>query len=105
ADLCGADLSTARLEKACLMGAKYDEQTRFPPGSQHLLPEMTWAGTATRPPLAGAVSQPTQPQDLAAFLKRLQMHVNPARLKKALEMLKADRFQLYAQAGDEALIG
>jgi uncharacterized protein YjbI with pentapeptide repeats len=105
ADLSGADLATARLEGACLKGAAFDGRTRFPARDRHLMRAMKWAGQGPNPLLAGAAGPPAQSLDLATFLKRLADHADPARLEKALAMLRADRFQLYAQAGEEALLG
>ena len=42
---------------------------------------------------------------LAAFMKRLEAGVETARLAKALSMLRAERFQLYAQVDADALVG
>lgn len=49
-------------------------------------------------PSAGAI-------DFATLMERLPQTVNAASLTKALQMLKADRFQLYAEVKDNALVG
>ena len=43
--------------------------------------------------------------DFEAFLNRLSSRTDSSRLSKALSMLKAKRFQLYAQVTDDALVG
>lgn len=92
ADLRGADLTGANLAGASVRGARYGSDTRFPPG---FVPRglMEWAGGG-QPPL-----------DLDMFVKRIREHVDPGRLRRALEMLQADRFQLYAEVEDGAMAG
>jgi hypothetical protein len=46
-----------------------------------------------------------KPIDLAGFMKKLEKSTDPARLEKALSMLKADRFQLFARIEPESLVG
>ncbi|HEX5270935.1 MAG TPA: hypothetical protein VFW33_10625, partial [Gemmataceae bacterium] len=43
--------------------------------------------------------------DFAAFLDRLRSTVDGGRLANALQMLKAERFQLFAEVTPEALVG
>jgi hypothetical protein len=43
--------------------------------------------------------------NLAAFLKRLEQSTDQAKLSKALDMLKAERFQLFAQVEADFLAG
>jgi uncharacterized protein YjbI with pentapeptide repeats len=114
ADLCGADLSAAVLTGVRFVGAKYDGKTRFPVGWT-LQEGMKWAGRGTNPHLPGrrpvrggagrGPAGPAAPIDLDTFLQRLRGNVETGRLGNALQMLKQDRFQLYAQADDEALVG
>jgi uncharacterized protein YjbI with pentapeptide repeats len=105
ADLGGADLSGTTLEGAKLRQARFDAQTRFPAGSERLARGMKWAGTGPNPILATPPPAPAGPIDLATFLQRLAANVEPARLRKALQMLRTDRFQLYADPGEQALAG
>jgi len=44
-------------------------------------------------------------QEPGDFLKRLRQTVDPIRVDKALTMLKAERFQLFSQVDDNALVG
>jgi len=118
ANLRQANLKNANLSSACLLrtelqgadltgttltGATFDEHTQFPVG--FLLPNsLVWAGeepdprTVTPPP-AG------QPIDLKSFMEQLRKAIDPSRLAKALDMLKAERFQLFSQADDKELTG
>jgi len=47
----------------------------------------------------------TGPLDAETFMKELEKHTDAAKLSKALSMLKADRFKLYAQVADDFLTG
>ncbi len=49
--------------------------------------------------------KPSGPIDLNAFMKRLKNRADPARLAKALSMLKADRFKLFVQIEPDSLVG
>jgi hypothetical protein len=92
ADLRGADLTSANLRGASFRGARYDKDTRWPRGVG--APDgATWVGVGS-PPL-----------DFDVFLKRLQGLVDLRRLGRALEMLKAERFQLFSQFDGNSLIG
>jgi hypothetical protein len=94
ADLCAADLSSAVLHGAALERARYDDRTRWPSGFQPTPGTgLVWAG-AGAPPLA-----------LDFFVKRLASYVDSGRLSRAIEMLKAERFQLYSQVEPDALAG
>lgn len=43
--------------------------------------------------------------DLPGLVKKLQRSIDPAKLKKATSMLKADRFQLFAEVSADHLVG
>lgn len=45
------------------------------------------------------------PSDPATFMKRLEKTTDPAKLSKALAMLKAERFKLYVQVENDFLVG
>jgi hypothetical protein len=92
ANLCGADLTAADLTGASFRAAKYNEKTRWPRGTEE--PQgAEWVGSGS-PPL-----------DFDLFLKRLERYVDPKRLARAVEMLKAERFQLYTRAENDSLVG
>jgi uncharacterized protein YjbI with pentapeptide repeats len=105
ADLCGADLSSAHIEYTKLHKAAHNEKTRWPAG---FVPprEMVWQGRGAAPgaPRPVAVA-PVAGLDFAAFLERLRGTVDWGRLANALQMLKAERFQLFAEVSPEALVG
>lgn len=106
ADLCGADFTNATLTDAKFDGAKFDENTKFPKGFKPTL-EMKWQGPGPSPAHAAqaAKQKARKPLDTDAFMKRLEGGVDAAKLDKALSMLKADRFKLYAQVTDSHLVG
>src|SRR6266545_2067622 len=92
ANLCGADLSSAILRDAILDEATYDERTRLPWG--RIPPAgLRWVG-AGEPPL-----------DFDVFVSRIRGHVEAGKLGRALEMLKAERFQLYSQVESSSVAG
>ena len=105
-DLCGADLTGADLTGATLTQASYDEHTRWPKGFTPTL-EMIWKGPGTSP-AAHKLVQSTKPKgklDTDQFMKRLEELTDAAKLSKALAMLKADRFRLYAQVQNDHFVG
>lgn len=106
ADLRGANLSSVDISSTNLEYATYDDKTQLPEGFVHR-DEMQWKGPGTPPGLAAAIkaARPKGPIDLATFMERIQERVDKARLDKALKMLKADRFQLFADVQDDHLVG
>jgi uncharacterized protein YjbI with pentapeptide repeats len=112
ADLTGADLSHTAFLGTDFTGAKlggvdfdrasYDAATKFPEGFTP--PEtMSRAG----PPPGVEVDKPAAPgsMDFEAFYELLGHKIEDARLSKAAAMLKAERFQLFADVKDDALVG
>jgi uncharacterized protein YjbI with pentapeptide repeats len=105
-DFCGADLTDADLTGAVLEKTSYDEHTCWPKGFAPTL-EMQWKGPGTSPAAYhfAKTKKSKKPLDLESFMKRLQELTDQAKLDKALKMLKADRFKLYAQVTDAFLVG
>ncbi len=104
-DVCGADFSNANLDGVVFMNTKFDEKTIFPPG--FVPPEgLVWKGVGPRP---GTPAPPPPPKsgslDFDAFLQQLNNKVELARMQKAGAMLKAERFQLFAEVKDDSLAG
>jgi hypothetical protein len=91
-NLCGVDLSSANLHGAVFTEASYDEGTRWP-FSFRPPAGLLWAGR-------GRV-----PVGLAGFVRCLEPYVDARRLGRALEMLKAERFQLYSRVEADGLAG
>ncbi len=67
------------------------------------------ATTTTTAPAAAAPAAPAAkvkaPVDLAGFIKRLERATDASRMSKVKSMLRADRFQLFADVNDEQLVG
>ncbi len=117
ADLTGADLSHARLQGAVFtgarlhgaqwVGAQYDAATTWPEGGP--FPEgLRWMGQGPSPVALAAITERKKtegPVDLAAFMKRLEASIEKPRLRKALNMLKGERFQLFVEVEDARLTG
>jgi uncharacterized protein YjbI with pentapeptide repeats len=104
ANLCGADLSGAALERARFDAALHDEKTRWSSGiaPSHRL---KWAGKTKTPAAPKPTVAPVPGLDFDSFMTRLRGQVDGARLGNALQMLKAERFQLFAEVKPEALVG
>jgi uncharacterized protein YjbI with pentapeptide repeats len=105
ADISSADFTGATLSETVFAQAKFDEATRFPKGFP-LDPALRWVGKGTDPRLPKPKALKAKgPLGLDKFMKRLAETTDAAKLEKALSMLKADRFKLYAQVADDFLVG
>lgn len=105
-NLCGANLTGAKLKNCEFGDASFDEATQFPKGFE--IPEsMAWKGKGIDPRAQAAVAAATSggPIDMEQFMTIMQASVDVERMKKALSMLKAERFRLFAEANGEHLIG
>jgi len=104
-DLCGADFSAATLNDVKFMQTKFDEKTKFPPS--FIPPDgLDWKGAGVRPGSAAPPPpQKTGSLEFDAFLQLLNSKVEQARMQKAGAMLKAERFQLFAEVKDDSLVG
>jgi uncharacterized protein YjbI with pentapeptide repeats len=98
----GADFTRAKLDGVNFKNAHFDANTKFPRGFV-LPPNIEWEG----PPPGIDISSPTSPggMDFNTFFQRLGYKTDRSALSKALTMLKADRFQLFAEVKDDALFG
>ena len=102
--LQGADFTGATLAGAKLGKAQFDGHTKFPAGFK--VPDaMVWKGDGPRPGLRAAKVAAPGSMTFGAFVKGLVKKVDPARIQKAAAMLKAERFQLFADVTDSALAG
>jgi uncharacterized protein YjbI with pentapeptide repeats len=103
----GADLSSANLRGATFERTRYDSSTRLPPGAP---PEgLVWVGQGEQPRLHQdqTVKPNAEPEamDIDTFMRRLRASVDEGRLDNALTMLRAERFQLFAEVTAEHLVG
>ncbi len=105
-DLRGADLTDTRLDQVEIAGVKYDEQTRWPKGFKGRS-GLVWKGLGPDPLLAPTSQERSRPKptDFPGFLDRLKEVAEPAKLEKAMSMLKADRFNLFAKVEGDHLVG
>jgi Pentapeptide repeats (8 copies) len=105
-DLRGADFTDAKIDGLVLKWGKFDETTRWPAGYLPP-PEVTWTGAGPDPRLAQPEPEGDEPSpaDLPGLLDRLKGSTDPAKLDKAMAMLKADRFQLFAKVAEDHLVG
>lgn len=107
ADLCGADFSAAELKNVSFTRTTFDETTRFPDGFG--LPDgLVWKGSGADPRLTQKIEslkQSAEAIDFETFMQRLGENVEAAKLQKALSMLKAERFQLFAVVDGEDVTG
>lgn len=92
-NLLGADLTGATLTDAVFAGGSFNKETRWPVG----FPppgDMTWHGQGTDPRLAGKGKKAVA-QDINGLMARLHKIIDPARMKRTLDMLKKEKHQLF----------
>jgi Pentapeptide repeats (8 copies) len=95
ADLRGTDFTGTDLSEAHLEGAKFDRDTKWPAG--YVIPaELTWAGRGTDPRLSGKGKKAVA-ADINGLMARLNALIDPKRMKRTLDMLKAGKNQLFAE--------
>jgi hypothetical protein len=95
ADLCAADLSGANLTDARLDNATFDARTKWPAG--FALPgELKWTGRGTDPRLSGKGKKAIA-TDFSGLMARLNALIDPKRMKRTLDMLKAGKNQLFSE--------
>ncbi len=104
-DLRGADFTDANLAGVDFVAGKFDEQTKWPRGFRPPK-SLTWKGTGPDPRLATTKKKSgPPPTDVAGFVDRLKKASDPAKLDKAMSMLKADRFRLFAKVAGDHVVG
>jgi len=112
ADLCGADLTGADLTGADLTdcnlypGAKFDETTVFPQGFLRF-GTLTWVGAGADPRLLAKAAEIRAAGALALpdFISKVRERFDQERFKKAIQMLKAESFQLFSDVSDCSVTG
>lgn len=105
AKLQGANLASAKLEDCDWSDAEFDELTQFP--KDFSVPATAkWKGKGLDPRMAEiAKAASAGPIDMTQFMTIMELSVEKERMKKALSMLKAERFRLFAEATDDHIVG
>ncbi len=105
-NLSGATLTGATLEGALLSWARVDDGTKWP-AEVRMADALTWAGKGPDPRKVATAEEKAlpKPADFGEFLTRLKKVTDPAKLEKATDMLKAERFRLYAKVAPDHLVG
>ncbi len=103
ADLRKADFSGARLDGLTLDGATFDGQTTWPDGFT-IPAEALFAGRGTDPRLSGKGKNAVA-TDINGLMARLQSLIDPKRMKRTLDMLKAGKNQLFAEVEPDFIRG
>ncbi len=104
--LIGVDLLNADLTEVHFERTQYNEKTILPKGYEGA-PGLEWHGYGTDPAKIREVmdDEPDEPLDFAKFLERLEASIDKERLKKAIKMLQAESFQLFAEVTSKHMIG
>jgi uncharacterized protein YjbI with pentapeptide repeats len=100
--LKGADLTGAVLTDVDFDRAEYDASTIFPAS---FTPPGGMKVRVPKPKGATAAARPPEDPAFASFFTNLSKVAVRERIKMALSMLKAERFQLFAEAADDRVLG
>ncbi len=105
-DIRGANFTGADLGGCRFAQARFDEQTKWPRKYQPPA-DLIWKGAGPDPRQAPTKREKARPRptDFSGFLDRLKKAADPAKLDKALAMLKADRFRLFARVEQDHVVG
>ncbi|MBS0202290.1 MAG: pentapeptide repeat-containing protein [Planctomycetes bacterium] len=107
AKLQGVSLNGADLEACDLKGAEFDGQTRFPVGFA-IPTTLKWKGPKGQDPRMSKivkVAASSSPIDFSEFMKLIESSIDKSRLKKAVSMLKAERFRLLSETSRDRVVG
>jgi uncharacterized protein YjbI with pentapeptide repeats len=97
--LHGTDFTSANLSRTEFRLARYDAATKFPTGFVPTADmELETSIVEIKPSAAGSL-------DFTTFVEHLQTICHPGRLVNATAMLKAERFKLFSEVKDHALLG
>jgi hypothetical protein len=91
-NLCGADLTDANLQGADLQHARYDQNTKWPRGFRPTA-EMRWMGPGVPP----ATRKKAIATDIDGLMARLHKLIDPARMKRTLDMLQKEKHHLFCE--------
>ncbi|MBP3957038.1 pentapeptide repeat-containing protein [Gemmata sp. G18] len=105
-NLAGATLTGATLDGTLLSWARVNDGTKWP-AEIRMADALTWAGKGPDPRKVATAEEKAlpKPADFGEFLTRLKKVTDPAKLDKATDMLKAERFRLYAKVAPDHLVG
>jgi hypothetical protein len=105
-DLRGSNLSKAKLDDVVFEYTKFDEKTLWPDGFASNK-GLVFSGSGKDPFLAEKIKAilPAGKVDFEWFISRLEKEFDEKRMEKALKMLKAESFQLFAEVSSGALVG
>lgn len=106
-DLEGVDFTGANLDGVVFKDASFNEKTVWPENFQVPWREMNWTGKGLNPEELKSLraALPTTAMSMEEFYDELVKEGFADRLKKAVAMLKAESFQLFADVTDEQVIG
>lgn len=104
-DLRGADLTGSTVDGVIVTDTRYDEKTKLP--ADFPLEGLVWKGTGVDPraltELKIALTESAKTFD--EFMEQIHKNIETERIKKALLMLKKERFQLFSKILPDQLIG
>lgn len=104
-DLRDCDLSQAIFDQSDLSRCRFNEATKFPDDLE-LPVDLVWTGKGASPLIRRTLEKAAAgPIDFEGFMKSLEGCVDEDRLEKAIKMLKTDRFQLFADVQEDAIVG
>jgi uncharacterized protein YjbI with pentapeptide repeats len=106
AELKNADFSEADLTNVTFADTRYNAKTIL--ASEFLgAPGLLWTDYGNDPGKLRAIMEdvPTTPLDFKSFVERLEVSIDVERLKKAIKMLQAERFQLFAEVKPDSMLG
>ncbi|HZN33764.1 MAG TPA: pentapeptide repeat-containing protein [Pirellulaceae bacterium] len=91
--LHGADFTGAKLTDAVFSGGAFSKRTTWPAG---FVPpgDMAWLGPGPDPRLSGKGKRAVA-HDINGLMARLHAIIDPARMKRTLDMLKKEKHQLF----------
>jgi hypothetical protein len=92
--LGAVDFTSATLTDTILMGAKFDDKTKWPAG--FAVPgELKWTSRGTDPRLSGK-GKKAAATDINGLMARLHANIDEKRMQRTLDMLKKERNQIFS---------
>ncbi len=101
----GVDLTDCDLTNVKFFNTRYNEKTILPKGFNNPR-SLKWCGNGVDPFQRQALMQTkSNLSDFGSFLKHVELSVEKDRLKKAISMLKKEKFQLFAEVDETSVTG